>query len=188
MRMRAAITGAGGFIGGRLVRDLPQLGWDIYAITSHPENIHTVPQVTVVGCDWSEEGIEAVFQRTQDANMWIHTAARVDFNDQNLLGLYRNNAALTEYLARRVACLNPHAQLIYLSSVSVFGKDQEISIDHEPQPDTNYGLSKLLGERFCAAYLSKQCLIYRLAGVWGSEKSSKAGSLSSIVIGFSAIV
>lgn len=173
MKMRVAILGAGGFIGGHLVRGLAQLGWDIHAITSQPESITETPQVTIVECHWSKDGIEKAFTRVQTADLWVHAAANLDFSNRNLLGLYHNNAALTELVARSVAAFTPNAQLIYLSTISVYGKDQAIAIDCEPQPDTHYGLSKLLGERFCEAHLGKQCLVFRLAGVWGIEEFPK---------------
>jgi len=173
MRMKVAVTGAGGFIGKRLVVGLAQHGCDVYAVTSHPENIPTGPRITVVKCNWSIEGIEAALIEAQDAELWVHTAARVDFSGRNVLDLYRDNVLLTDHLLRGVAHFDVQARLIYLSSISVYGPNQEISLDVEPRPQTHYGLSKLLGERLCLAHLGERCLVYRLAGVWGRENSPK---------------
>lgn len=169
----AAVTGAGGFVGRRLVTGLAQRGWYVYAITSHPENIPAASQVTVVRSTWTEEGIERAIAQAQDAVLWVHAAARIEFGDENVLHLYRDNALLTEHLVRRIARLDTSPRVIYLSTISVYGPGQEVNVSVEPRPDTHYGLSKLLGERFCLAYLGKRCLIYRLAGVWGKEKSPK---------------
>jgi nucleoside-diphosphate-sugar epimerase len=173
MKKRVAVTGAGGFVGLRLISGLAQSGWDVYAITSHPERIAANAHTTVVECDWSEEGIEEAVIQSRSADLWVHTAARVGFGDQDPLPLYHDNALLTEQLARMLFQLDLQTRLIYLSSISVYGGDQELATDLEPQPQTHYGLSKLLGERFCLAYLGDRCLVYRLAGVWGKEENPK---------------
>jgi len=168
-----AITGAGGFVGSRLVVALATQGWRVYAVTSQPERVSRGPMIKVLRCDWSREGIEAAFAQAKDAKIWVHTAARVDLAAQDILGLYRDNGLLTNYLVQLVAQLGTDTQFIYLSSISVYGKGQQLSTGVEPRPDTHYGLSKFLGEQSCMAHLGHRCLVLRLAGVWGREKSPK---------------
>jgi nucleoside-diphosphate-sugar epimerase len=173
MQNRAAVTGAGGFVGSRLVSGLLEKGWEVYALSSGPDDLPRTSGVTPVGCDWTKAGIEKAFAEAQDAALWIHAAAHIDFGNQDVLRLYESNALLTDYLATIIARETAAARLIYLSSVSVYGQGQSLSAEVEPRPDSHYGLSKLLGERLCAAILGERCVAVRLAGVWGLEQQPK---------------
>lgn len=173
MTKTVAVTGAGGFVGSRLVSGLSRSGWHVYAITSHKENVPVSPNVTVINSHWTLEGIKSAFLQAQDAALWIHAAARIQFADENIFGLYHDNALLTEFLARLIGSLGSKNLLIYLSSISVYSQSQEPTIDVEPRPDTHYGLSKLLGERLSQAHLGDHCVVLRLSGVWGAERNPK---------------
>lgn len=173
MGKTAAIIGAGGFIGSRMVAGLAKLGWKVYAITSQAQNIDHLPNIKVISSEWTKRGIELAFAQAREARLWVMAGARVDFSNRNILGLYHDNALLTEVWARLIGGLSPRPRVIYLSSISIYGPRQEIAVDVSPEPETHYGLSKLLGERLCLSYLGKRCLVLRLAGVWGRERSPK---------------
>ena len=168
-----AISGAGGFVGKRLAIGMAQTGWKIRAITSHPQNMPENPRVEIINCDWTTEGIKAAVECAKDAALWVHAAARVDFGDENLLELYTDNALKSEILASEIKSISQEIWLVYLSSISVYGNNQRMAADTEPQPDSHYGLSKLLGEKLCLAVLGERCLALRLAGVWGGELKPK---------------
>jgi len=168
-----AISGTGGFIGRRLVAGMVEIGWSIRAITSHPGNIPENPRTEIIECDWTSEGIKAAVERAKEAGLWVHAAARVDFGDETLLELYTDNALKAEMLASEIKSVSREMRLVYLSSISVYGSNQKMAVNTEPQPDSHYGLSKLLGEKLCQAVLGDRCLALRLAGVWGSEQKPK---------------
>ena len=96
----AAVTGAGGFIGSRMVAGLAQLGWTVYAITSQAHTIAHLPNVKVISSEWTRPGIESAFAQAREARLWVLAGARVDFDDRHILGLYHDNALLTEVWAR----------------------------------------------------------------------------------------
>ena len=169
----AAVTGAGGFVGSRIVEGMVQLGWQVRAFTSRPVSRPPGASVTLVPCDWSVEQFADAIASIRDAILWIHAAALVDFSAEAALELYRANALLTDKLASHVACLVQECRLVYLSTISVYGQSQVLSPEAEPEPDTHYGLSKLLGERLCFARLGSRCLTLRLPGVWGREDPPK---------------
>src|SRR5262249_2731676 len=110
-----------------------------------------------------------------EADLWVHAAARIDFQpgDGGSLALYEANALLTDHLAAGVSVSGPSGRFVYLSTISVHGRGQAVSVDTEPHPDSDYGLSKLLGEHCCAARLGDRCFILRLAGIWGREDNPK---------------
>ena len=165
----AVVTGAGGFLGGRLVDGLAARGWTVYAVTSRTGGVSRHPRVRGVSCSWTREGLRAALALVDSADLWVHAAARVDLRDENVHELYWANAALAELMARRVEQEPGAARLIYLSTISVYGAGQSLCESTEPQPDSNYGLSKLLGEGLCLARLQERCVVLRLAGVWGRQ-------------------
>jgi nucleoside-diphosphate-sugar epimerase len=171
LNRRAAVTGAGGFVGSRLVSGLLARGWDVYAVSSQP--LKVANGAVPIACDWSKQGIANAVTQARDAVLWIHAAAYIDFTDQNIMKSYESNALFTDYLATNVACQSAESVMVYLSTVSVYGRQQEISLAVDPLPDSHYGLSKLLGERLCVASLDQRCVIVRLAGVWGFEPNPK---------------
>lgn len=173
MGKTAAVIGAGGFIGSRLVTGLAKLGWKVYAVTSQPQNVAQSLNIKVISSAWTQRGVESAFAQARDAGLWVMTGARVDFSGRNILGLYRDNALLSEGWARLIAGLAPKPRIIYLSSISVYGPRQELGVKVSPEPESHYGLSKLLGERLCLAYLGNHCLVLRLSGVWGRERNPK---------------
>jgi nucleoside-diphosphate-sugar epimerase len=110
----------------------------------------------------------------RDADLWINAAAAIDLAPASALPIYRGNALLSDDIARYVGTLGTGARLAYLSSISVYGRGQSIAAEVEPAPDTDYGLSKLVGERLSVARLGfDRCAIIRLAGVWGREERPK---------------
>ena len=163
------MTGAGGFLGGRLAAGLAERGWTVYAVTSRAHGLPHHPRVRGISCSWTREGLRAALAQVDRADLWVHAAARVDFRDEGVHALYWGNAAFAELVARRVEQEQGKAQLIYLSGINVYGAGQSLRESTEPHPGSHYGLSKLLGEGLCLARLRERCLVLRLAGVWGRQ-------------------
>jgi nucleoside-diphosphate-sugar epimerase len=170
----AVVTGASGFVGARLVADFLRAGWRVYAVTSRPDKVASHQRLQVVGCSWSPSAFAAAVSQIHDATLWVHAAAHIDLqpSPSSALALYRANGLLTGSLAAHVASMDC-GRLVYLSTVSVYGRGQRLAAEVEPAPDSDYGLSKLLGERLSQAILGGRCLVIRLAGVWGWEERSK---------------
>ena len=59
MGKTAAIIGAGGFIGSRMVAGLAKLGWKVYAITSQAQNVAHLANTKVISSEWTRRGIES---------------------------------------------------------------------------------------------------------------------------------
>jgi nucleoside-diphosphate-sugar epimerase len=169
MSLTAVVTGAGGFIGRRLATGLARRGWDVIALTSSSAVWFGDAGVRPVKCVWNERGVREAASEIGNADLWVHAAACVQLAPAAVATpMYRANALLAEIIAR--AARRSGARLAYLSTVSVYGPGQRLSVDVEPAPATDYGLSKLLGERLCLATLEERCWVLRLPGVWGKEK------------------
>lgn len=168
-----AITGAGGFVGRRLVDHFAQKEFRVFALTSRPHSIPCNAAIQPVPCDWTPDGFDSAFRQARKAALWVHAAARLSVAQGNALRFYEANACLTARLAALLRAESPDSRAVYLSTISVYGESQEIALAVEPRPDTHYGMSKYLGERLAQACLGPRCLILRLAGVWGVEEAPK---------------
>lgn len=142
--MRVLVTGAGGFVGGHLLRGLP--GHSVVAASRYP----------VEGCEWRKLGdlhepVDwAVLLRDVDAvvhlaNVAHQTASEEDFE--------RVNHRATADLA--AACEKAGVQqLVFVSSIYAQvgqSSDRVLSEKDPPEPKNAYGRSKLAAERAVAA-------------------------------------
>lgn len=149
MAVRILVTGATGFVGGRLCELLTERGYRVRAaLRAAGGQVRAAAESVVVGdigrvTDWSAalDGVERV----------IHCAARAhvlgDLDRQGQLYL-EANAHGTESLAN--ACVKAGVRrLIYLSSIKVNGEQTPLkpfTSEDVPHPTDPYGLSKWMGE------------------------------------------
>ncbi len=153
--MKALITGAGGFIGQRLVKRLLAENCSVVAL------IHHQP-----GPSDSFDRVEQVFGDSQDADAMkaaakgcdtvFHLAARVhalsDTNADHALYDSLNIDGTRNVLEAATAC--GVERFVFFSSVKVLGEGgpERIDEDHEAIPETAYGRSKLAAEKLVLEY------------------------------------
>ncbi len=148
--MRILITGASGHLGRRLVKAACQAGHRVWAWTSPREEV--APQSDLPATFASVEltnPVQVAEAYSQIRPMIvIHAAALA-----NVAGCYRDpirafrvNAEATRQLAG--LCVADIARLIYVSTDLVFdGTQGNYQEDDQPRPLSQYGKSKLDGER-----------------------------------------
>jgi nucleoside-diphosphate-sugar epimerase len=148
---RVLVTGATGFVGRVLLATAPSLRL-CAALRSRPTADLGVDQI-VVGdidgqTDWSQAliGIDCVVHLAARVHVMKPTANdRIEFERTNVLG--------TERLARAAAAAGVK-RFVYLSSIKVNGESsgrRAFRADDSPQPQDDYGRSKLEAERRLAA-------------------------------------
>jgi nucleoside-diphosphate-sugar epimerase len=164
--MKILITGAGGFLGKKLIHQLiaePRLyikgnGVDIsqiYAADLHASMLDELTplssKITPVVGDLSEPEVLGAIQNIQP-EIIIHLAAIVSSAaEQNFdLGL-SVNLHVTENLIKCCRQFQTPPIFIFSSSLAVFGCDdkegnQVINDDHLPSPKSSYGTQKIMGE------------------------------------------
>ena len=172
------ITGGAGFLGSRIARELLAAGWldvagggprqltHLTLIDSAPvpPDLAADERVTAIRGDlgWLLDPASAVPAALTRAEVVFHLAAAVsaaceaDFD----LGV-RANLRATESLLEFCRRLGTNPVVVFASSVAVFGASDEhplpeIVDDHTmPNPQSSYGVQKVIGELLLADYTRK---------------------------------
>lgn len=146
------ITGATGFVGRALSARMIEGSWQLRGAVRNPEQANQLPsgmESTVIGSigpdtDWTAalEGVDMVIHLAGAvAKGGVGSSQEDIFHRVNVLGSRHLAEAAAESGVRR---------LVYLSSIEVNGTasyGKPFTEDDEPNPQTNYGSSKLETER-----------------------------------------
>ena len=204
------ITGGAGFLGSRLARELlaagsvavagngarPLSGLTLADQSPPPADLAADERVTVVRGDLSEllDPARTGPGTLAGADVVFHLAAAVsgeceaDFD----LGL-RANLRATEALLASCRALGTNPVVVFSSSLAVFGASGDHPLpavvdDHTlPNPQSSYGVQKVIGEQLLADYTRKGFLhgrAVRLATVSvrpGRPNAAASGFLSGII-------
>lgn len=155
MRKRIAVFGCGGQLGVELCREFSQRGCTVAGWERS--------QVDITSPHAVEQAIASV-----DPEVVLNAAAynQVDVAESEPVAAYQVNALAVRNLA--LACRQSGAELVHFSTDYVFdGKAGRPYTEEDPtHPLGAYAVSKLGGELYAKAYLSK-LLIVRTSGVFG---------------------
>ncbi len=169
---RVAVTGASGWIGQALCKELSARGHSVWPLLRRPDP--ALPNALVVGEVQGAEGWGSVLR---DVDCVVHCAARTHATHESgmqALNLYRSiNLEGTRALAH-AARDSGVKRFVFLSSVKVLGEASEpgspLRFDSPPAPQDAYGLSKWEAEqalRDVAADGAMQTVIVRPPLVYG---------------------
>lgn len=148
--MRVLLTGASGFVGGHTAAALHRAGHELRLLTRESSDLSRLDEAqipyerVVVDLDGDRVGFDAV---CRDIEAVVHIAARL--RGRSEAEFMRTNAEATAALGSAardagVGCF------VYLSSLAAQGPapgDAPEPTDVEPHPTSDYGRSKLAGER-----------------------------------------
>ncbi len=149
---RVLVTGAGGFIGRALVRDLFAAAYDVRGLVRRETELRDGVEIRLVA-----DAAEAAERdgALENIDVVIHLAARVHRTDETgdeFVDRYvEDNATATRRLAV-AAARGGVERLIFVSTAKVHGDggDQPYTEDHPTRPDDAYGISKLRAEQALA--------------------------------------
>jgi nucleoside-diphosphate-sugar epimerase len=145
--VKVLVTGATGFLGGRVVLAALEAGHEVVALVRKTSNTEGLPKnVEIREADLFD--ISSLEKAVQDVNVVIHFAAYFDFypSDEDLM--FRVNIEGTSNLMN--ACVGTDVErFIYCSTAETMGaiRFPPGTEDTELKPDFSYGESKVLAER-----------------------------------------
>ena len=170
------VTGATGFIGGHLVDRLVAMGRPVRCLVRRPSSIRGAELVR--GDLARGEGLEAALR---DVECVIHVAGVTKV--LRVEEYYAGNSRATANLVR---AMDGHAaRLVHVSSLAAVGPSTDglpVDEDAPPAPFTNYGKSKLEGER--AARARENTVIVRPPVVYGPRDTDVLQLLRTISRGY----
>jgi UDP-glucuronate 4-epimerase len=183
--MNLLVTGATGFFGSRLSRELIRKGHDVFGLShcGKTENItsiaHDAKFHLITGDIRDAESMQRILQANRIKAIF-HLAAQLPEKNDNAsnFDFFDVNARGTLNLLH-AASLEKVEAFIYGSTISVYsGPPSRLPVgeDCATQPDSIYAVSKLTGEHLCSAYADKMKIaVLRYSGAYGSgERESDA--------------
>ena len=150
MNKRAFVTGASGFIGINLVKQLCEEGWDVTALHRVQSNITYLSKLPVklVKGDICDDNIISFIPKDTDAV--FHVAANLNFNrvpdiQQDLTTINGTINVIDASIKRKIK------RFIYTSSLATYGAQDSVSINENSLSNAldiplNYFRSKYLAE------------------------------------------
>jgi D-erythronate 2-dehydrogenase len=204
------VTGGAGFLGARLARQLLAAGSMQVAGGAHqpvsrvtlvdrapaPTDLAADERVTVLRSDLGEllgaagEGRDAL----AGADVIFHLAAAVSGESEADFDLgIRANLRATESLLASCRAVQTDPVVVFASSIAVFGGSSEhplpavVNDQTMPNPQSSYGVQKVIGEQLLADYTRKGFLRGRAVRLMtvsvrpGRPNAAASGFLSSII-------
>ena len=147
--MRILVTGATGFIGWEVTRQLVLADHDVRALVRRPHRaalFASRPVRTIAGDLLDADSLRAA---CRDVDVVVHLAARATFESARVLRptIVDGTATLLDALAQK-----PDRHLVYASSLLVHGDaDRPITNATAPDPRVDYGRCKLEAEQVLEA-------------------------------------
>lgn len=167
---RVLITGATGFVGTHVVRELTGRGVRVRALVRPSSDTRTLVEADAELVRGSLTAPESLSRAAEDVDVVVHlagvTSARssAEYRQVNEIG--------TRDLVRAAAAAGSRPRrFVYLSSLAAVGPSSEgepVGPGHEPRPISEYGRSKLAGELACREVAGDlEVCILRAPAVYG---------------------
>lgn len=169
---KVVLTGASGYIGGRLVTELLADGWEVHGVVREPAPALAIDQTV---CDLAADGADAALSSAcAGADTVVHLAG-----EDEVLAAREPAAALaatvvaTERVAEACAASSVK-RLVYMSTVHVYGArirpGVTLTEDMRVEPRSPYAISRLASEHVAATLAGGgyELVVFRLSNAVGA--------------------
>lgn len=179
-KVSVVVTGGCGFVGKEVVKQLLEKGYFVLVVDNFSNSIplNESDSLKVINHDLTNpEGLLKIFKGAQ---FCIHLAARVG-------GICYMNSSESEILRDDIlidtntisAVSNLNIKLVYASTIIVYDQSKVIPYREDqksiPPPKSDYGFSKLIGERLCQSYakgMGLEFAIARVSNIYGINSNN----------------
>ena len=167
-RRRVGVTGATGFAGGVLARELARRGFEVVCLAREGSRLPEVPQIVPVIGEFDEPGVLERF--TQGLDCVFHVAAMYREHG-NRAQFERVNVEFTRQLLAAAATAGVR-RFVYTSTIGVHASVPQVPADEDAplDPQDDYQTSKLAAERVCAGFIGASAMevcIVRPCAIYG---------------------
>lgn len=167
---KALVTGATGFIGSHLVKQLVSMGWEITCLVRPQSQTDLLEALSVKVIRGSLDDDQILKKGLRDQGYVFHLAGKIRGTGQQDFDLA--NHLLTKKLVQTCLRVNPDLKrFIYVSSIAAAGPSKPGLIHDENNPASpvsEYGRSKLKGELAVRAHWNQlAATIIRPPNVYG---------------------
>lgn len=170
MKTKVLVTGGCGFIGREVVKQLLEKNYCVRVVDdfSNSRPIKKDSSLEVIRFDLCKnQGIDRIFK---DIDYCLHLAARVGgikFTSSSQGEILHDNLLINVNTIAASAAAKIK-KIIYASTAIVYDRltkvpFKEVPIDSLPLPRSNYGFSKMVGERLCQTFNQEKGLNYTIA-------------------------
>jgi UDP-glucose 4-epimerase len=147
------ITGASGFIGGRLTAQFLEQGWEVRALSREPAPWLSVEHHV---CDLADESATAKLARAlKGADTVVHLAGANEVTASTAPAAALGTTVVGTDRVAEACASSGVRRLVYLSTVHVYGARIQPGVtlteDMRPEPRAVYGISRLASEHVAAS-------------------------------------
>ena len=183
--MKVFVTGATGFIGGRVVRDLRARGDDVVCLVRSPEKAQDLAELGCVPFEGDLADDVAMRSGMAECDALIHGAAvyEVGIPKSQHTAMYEANVLGTERVFR-AAMEEKIPKIVYISTVGAFGNTHGKVVDetykHPGDEHTSYyEETKVQAHQIAQRLIDEEglpCVIVQPGGVYGPGDHSALGT------------
>ena len=180
MKKKAIVCGAGGFIGGHMVKYLLKEGYVVAAVDVRPyEDWDQVHEESINQDKFdlrNAHSVESLVKSAQADELYQFAAdmggAGYIFTGEHDADVMHNSALVNLNVAHAIANHSKHTKVFYSSSACMYPEHNQLDPDnpkctedsaYPANPDSEYGWEKLFSERLYAAYSRNHDIPVRVA-------------------------
>lgn len=170
-KVTVLVTGGCGFVGKEVVKQLLEKNYSVLVVDDFSNSIPLDESDSLKVKNHDLTNSDGLLEIFKGAQYCIHLAARVGgvgYMNSSKSEILRENILIDVNTISVVSKLN--IKLVYASTVIVYDQSKDIPYKEDqkdmPPPQSDYGLSKLIGERLCQSYAKGKGLEFVIARIF----------------------